>query len=97
MLCHGSGDPECPVCSGGREPVYRCPRSHATAELDDAFHALDWVEAGIFPVPGGLLDQSASFLAFAQIVAAERAAIDREEREAGERLRRSTEGHGRRK
>lgn len=95
--CHGAGDPACPKCNGAREPVYRCPRAHATPEIDDAFHALDWVEAGVLPVQGGLLDQSASFMAFAQIVAAERAAIDKEEREAGERLRRSAEGHGRRK
>jgi len=91
--CGGLGDPACKVCSGDREPVYRCPASHATLEISAAFTALDWVEAGVMPVAGGLLDQSATFVQFVSIVTAERAAIEREERVRGER--RKEMGHGR--
>lgn len=45
------------------------------------------------PVAGGLLEQSATFVQFASIVASERAAIDREERARSER--RKEMGHGR--
>jgi hypothetical protein len=91
--CGGLGDPACAVCSGDREPVYRCPASHATHEINAALTALDWVEAGVMPVAGGLLEQSATFVQFASIVASERAAIDREERARNER--RKEMGHGR--
>lgn len=91
--CNGAGDPACATCGGEREPVYRCPASHATPELLAAFVALDWAENGTLPVAGGLLDQSASFVQFAALVASERAAIEREEKARGER--RKEMGHGR--
>lgn len=85
-------DPACEVCHGELEPVYRCPASHATPEIAAAFTALDWVEAGVLPVAGGLLDQSASFVQFVSIVAGERLAIEHEEKARS--ARRKEMGHG---
>ncbi len=91
--CNGAGGAGCEVCGGDREPVFRCPASHHTPEIDAAFLAMDWAEAGVLPVAGGLLEQSASFVQFVSIVQAERAAIEREERARSER--RKEMGHGR--
>ncbi len=84
-------DADCATCHGERQPIYRCPNSHSTPEIADAFHALDWMESGLLPVQGGLLDQSSSFVAFVSIVATERAAIDRENKQFGETLKESME------
>lgn len=78
--CSG-GDPECATCEGrGRCAVRRCPTSHSDPDLSAAFFAYTLVESGVWPVAGGMLDQSASFLAFVREVSAERAAIDDERR-----------------
>ena len=55
----------------------RCPSSHSSRELADAFLAFDLIESGTWPVDGGLCAQSASFLAFVRAVNAERGAIDK--------------------
>lgn len=80
-------DFECDLCSGrGEAPFFRCPGSQRTPELDLAFRCYMHTEAGLYPVAGGLLDQSASFIEFEGIVNSERNAIDERRRKHDEAL-----------
>ena len=69
--------------------LYRCPTSHGSADLADAFFAYGLLESGLWPADGGLCDQSASFVAFVREVNAERASIERRNNEHREAVRKA--------
>lgn len=58
-LCDGHG---CSECSEGTMELSQCPRQYIGGELTDAINAATLCEGGIWPVAGGLLDQSSWFV-----------------------------------
>lgn len=59
----GSGHPQCKTCGGsGDWAITSCPRALITDEIADFIQFADLARDGNFPVSGGMLDQSCSFL-----------------------------------
>ena len=94
-VCDGSAiDPAtggvCANCDGHRYPGFlpqrRCPRSQMTPSISVALDALAWVRRGMLPVPGGMADQSPSFLQFVATFESEIHRVDAERQEQ-ERLK----------
>ena len=83
-------DPDCPVCEGeGFKEWHRCPNAVLEAEpeflgeIEDAMLTYANYHAHhTLPAPGGVLDQTTSFLRFSAIVDGERAVWDEARREA---------------
>lgn len=62
LICAGH-DGECPECHGlNRVEIAGCPRLRITKDHEAAVHAALQMEAGILPVAGAWLDQSATFV-----------------------------------
>lgn len=87
--CYGR-DPECPECEGDQRgiPVYDCPyRTAAPTVLRALPFYANW-RNGLLPVPGGLLDQSASFVDAMRMLDSE---VAEAERVASEKARKQSE------
>ena len=83
----GVGRIECTYCEKegmfrGFVPIRRCPASHYSPDLTRALNALVFMrcEGGAPPEPGGMLDQSPTFLQFLNVFNAESTMIQREQR-----------------
>lgn len=77
---------ECTGCrSGGRlrgqKNIHRCPASHMTDSISDALRHYPHAEGGAFPVEGGLLRQSPSYIQFVGTVSGEVAKVRQEQAE----------------
>jgi len=70
---------KCDHCSGGLMRIHRCPTSYVDQDISVALRHYEHAEAGIFPEPGGLLDQAPSFLHFCSVVGGEVARVQKEE------------------
>lgn len=69
--CHRCGD-ESNLAPPGFLALRRCPSSYLSPDIESCLRAAGWLEKGIPPAPGGLGDQSVSFLEFNTIFAQER-------------------------
>lgn len=65
----------------GKRGLRRCPTSHIDYAISDALRSYPYLEGGRFPAPGGLMDQSPSFLHFASVLSSECAVVRKEEQE----------------
>jgi hypothetical protein len=74
---------------GERIYLDRCPLSSITRETDEALRFYPWLESGTWPVPGGLLAQSSTFVHAIEIFASEKGRIERA------RMKKEAEKHGR--
>ena len=74
-------DAECAVChGGGEERVFQCPGTIGSVETSSVIRAYRDYKNGILPDPGGMYDQSSIFVDMIQVVDAELAALQAEER-----------------
>lgn len=84
--CEGRSS-QCAVCQGKNQiPVHRCPMSfvpRAAWQVCEA--AILFAEAGVLPVAGGWLEQSATFVDALALVLKERAHYLEERRREAER------------
>ena len=104
ISCECGGDPECELdeCEEGRLYQYRCPNmllreSGRMPEINQFMEAyFGYSERHILPDPGGLNDQSASFLAACRVADAERSSWDRERREWMDEKRRVADSKSKR-
>ena len=76
--CDGRGGPECTNCHGSALiTVSRCPQKLIGEDIRMLLRGADLADKGSWPVTGGWLDQSASFVDGVQFVRAEEAAQSR--------------------
>jgi hypothetical protein len=74
-VCGGSED--CANCDGnGRFELSECPRSVIGQDLTECINYASLASKGSWPVVGGVLDQSAWFVALVQKLEAETSLID---------------------
>ena len=81
-VCGGGG---CDQCSDGKFRIEQCPRDMMGSRFVRLVNLAAVCGGGDWPVAGGLLDQSASFLALKQRLDSEINQIDHEELERGKR------------
>lgn len=75
-----AGQP-CDLCKGrGDQWMYRCPAALADPEIRGLARAYGAYQVGVLPDPGGLYDQSACFIHALSVFAAEKDAIEANER-----------------
>ena len=87
--CMGATE-TCDRCGGvGSIDATRCPQSYMTPEINDALGAIPFTRQGVWPAAGGLLDQSASFVACVKLFEGEVATIQRREMERSDARRRA--------
>lgn len=68
------------ACVGGQRPMGRCPGACQTPDIARALRAYRMMkDAGVSPVPGGFVDQAASFVRFCSVLEAEMAFVHREQ------------------
>lgn len=69
VACDGGG---CQQCQGGSVDITDCPLKTVTADVWGIIEAQEFLEAGLAPVAGGLLEQTQSFLDAARFVKSEK-------------------------
>ena len=70
---------ECDQCDGmGRFDLDECPRKYIGQDLTECINYAAMASKGVWPVSGGLLDQSAWFVSLVQRLEAEMSIIDTE-------------------
>jgi hypothetical protein len=70
---------DCSLCLGvGFKLVHRCPNSHATEEVADAFAAYHLLESGVLPSAGAWSDQTEHFVRAVAVINSERSIIEGE-------------------
>ena len=71
---------DCESCHDARYlPLYRCPKAIRDPHIDEVVRIAVWSKENHLPIDGGLLEQSASFMAAREIVIAEIAKLEAEE------------------
>jgi len=83
--CSGLSD-DCEACGGtGTFSLDRCPKDYVGNEIAEAVRLADYANGGMWPVAGGLLDQSAQFVSFVAYLKDQDAKvqIDKQERRNG--------------
>lgn len=79
--CDGRRGGDCELCEGkGDQWMFRCPASLLSADVRGLLLAYGAFQNGILPDPGGLYDQSASFVHSISLLAAEKGELDEMER-----------------
>jgi hypothetical protein len=61
VTCNGS-DEHCPTCDGWGWVKASCPRDSVTGETSRILKYADFAEKGHWPIDGGVLDQSNTFV-----------------------------------
>jgi len=74
-LCGGTG---CEHCDDGFFAVSKCCAKYVDGWLVDAINLTSYVEKGLLPDVGGLLNQSAWFIKLCTVVSNEQIEIDRD-------------------
>lgn len=78
--CQGIG---CSDCEDGAWRLTQCPKKFIGWEMTDAVNAMGIAISGLWPVGGGLLDQSAWFVDAVAVLSSEQNKIDRERMRRG--------------
>ena len=78
VRCEGM-DRDCEACQGeGTTAVVECPMKYVGSDMIDAANLASMCKQGVYPVNGGLLDQSAWFISFLQRLRSETNTIEAE-------------------
>ena len=77
--CHCDGSPACSRCAGqGYTSLHRCPNAVIKKSTHEAIRYAALAKQGLWPAPGGALDQTQSFLDAYGIITSEISRIEEE-------------------